>query len=177
MLIFAAIAVAAFIVVTGSFFFGGDHDGDHDHGDAGHDVGHGLGEPTISIFSAKIIGTLIMGFGIAGAISTFYGLDTIAASVIGLAAGASLGGVMYLALRLLYRQQASSLVATSSTVGCTGTVTVSIGEGAIGEVGLSLEGQYLTYSAGSKDGKPIRKGATVRVVRTMGSHLVVEEQS
>jgi len=179
MFIFVAIALAAFIIVAGSFLFGHDHevDHDHDHGDAGHEADAGGDEPTISIFSTKVLATLCMGFGSAGAIAMHYHANLLTASLVGLLCGAVLGGLMYLVLGLFYQQQASSLVSTSTAVGCTGSVTVSIGEDSPGEVGLNLSGQYLTYSATSKDGTAIPKGQTVRIVRTVGSHLVVEKET
>jgi membrane protein implicated in regulation of membrane protease activity len=179
MLVFIAIAVAAFILVTSSFLFGGDHDGDHDHDHdhGGHELDAGGAEPTISVFSTKVLGTLLMGFGAAGAIASVYGFNHLNASLIGLVCGASLAGLMYLVLGVFYKQQASSLISTSSTVGAAGTVTVSIGGDAPGEVGLTVDGQYLTYSASSNSGSVIPKGQRVRVVRTMGSHLIVENES
>jgi membrane protein implicated in regulation of membrane protease activity len=172
MLVFVAIAVASFILVAGSFLFGHDHDVGHDHGDLGHDGG----EATISIFSTKVLGTIFMGFGAAGSIASIYGLSHLAASLIGLVCGAVLGGAMYLVVGVFYSQQASSLIPTSAAVGCTGAVTVSIGAGQIGEVGVSVESQYGTYSASSLDGNPIPKGQIVRVVKARGSHLVVEKE-
>jgi membrane protein implicated in regulation of membrane protease activity len=172
-LIFLAIALAGFLLVAGSFLFGHDHDVGHDHdgGDAGHD-----GDATISIFSTKVLATLLMGFGAAGAIATSYKIDYLAASLIGLLTGVLLGGLMYAILGFFYKQQASSLVQTSSAVGCGGTVTVSIAENGLGEVGLEVEGHYTTYVARSQDGRPVPKGSAVRVVRTLGSQLVVERE-
>ena len=60
MLIFLAIMTAGLIILIGGFLFGHDHDADH--GDHGHDGGHDS-EPAVSIFSTKVIGTFIMGFG------------------------------------------------------------------------------------------------------------------
>src|ERR1043166_4785449 len=134
MLIFVSIAIAAFIIVGGSFLFGHDHDVDHDHGDLGHDVDGGSAEPTISIFSTKVIATLLMGFGAAGAIAMHYGANSVIASLVGVGSGVLLGGLMYFVLELFYRQQCDSLVPTSAAVGRTGIVTVSIGEGTPGEV-------------------------------------------
>ena len=176
MMIFISIAVAAFVIVAGSFLFGHDHDAGHDHGGVGHDAGGGDSEPTISVFSAKVIATLLMGFGAAGAIARHYELGYLAASLIGLLCGIGLGGVMYMVLSLFYRQQASSLVSTSSAVGCTGRVTVSISEGGQGEVGVQMEGQYCSFLASSQDGHPIAKGQPVRVVKTLGSQLVVAKE-
>src|SRR5215831_11984654 len=173
MMIFFSIAIAAFIIVTGSFLFGHDTDGDHD---MSHDVDGGDTEPTISFFSSKVLGTLLMGFGAAGAIARHYELGYLTASLIGLGFGVFLGGLMYLVLGVFYKQQASSLIATGSAVGCTGRVTVSISENGHGEVGIQADGQYCTYLASSSDGHPIQKGQPVRVIRTLGSELVVEKE-
>jgi len=175
MLVFTAIAVAGFLFVAGSFLFGHDHDAGHEH-DMGHDAHDGGDEPTISVFSTKVLATLLMGFGAAGAISKQYGLDYLSSSLVGLVTAIALGAVMYAILSVFLKQQASSLVATNSTVGCTGTVTVSIDANTSGEVGLNVEGHYATYVARSKDGSAIPKGLVVRVVKTVGSQLVVEKE-
>jgi membrane protein implicated in regulation of membrane protease activity len=179
MLIFTAIAVAAFILVAGSFLFGHDHDAghDHDHGDGGDGGDASGGDATISIFSTKVVATLFMGFGAAGAIARSYQMSYLASSLIGLLSGVLLGAFMYAILSMFVRQQASSLVATSSAIGCAGTVTVSIGENSCGEVGLEVQGQYATYLARTPDGRAIAKGHTVRVVKTVGSQLVVEPET
>lgn len=175
MIIFISLALASFILVAGSFLFG--HDGDVGHDDMGHDVDGGGAEPTISVFSTKVIGTLIMGFGAAGAIAIHYHASMIIASMIGVGCGVVLGALMYFILEIFYSQQSTSLVETSAAVGCTGAVTVSIAEGETGEVGLYLEGVYRTFSATSQDGKAIPKGKTVVIVKTVGSHLVVEPET
>jgi membrane-bound ClpP family serine protease len=174
MLVFIAIAIGAFLLIAGSFLLGGDHDSDHDAGDAGHEIS-AEHDATISIFSTKILATFLMGFGAAGALGMHYGANHLTASLIGLVCGAFLAALMYLVLGLFYRQQASSLVSASSATGNSGTVTVTIGEGSVGEVSLCVEGQYNTYSAVALDGQSIAKGQVVRVVRTMGSQLVVEK--
>ncbi len=175
MIIFISLALASFIIVAGSFLFG--HDGDVGHDDMGHDVDSGGAEPTISVFSTKVIGTLLMGFGAAGAIAIHYHASMIIASMIGVLCGAVLGALMYFVLEIFYSQQSTSLVSTSEAVGCSGAVTVGIGAGETGEVGLYLEGQYRTFSATSQDGQPIPKGKSVTVVKTVGSHLVVQPET
>lgn len=177
MLIFIAIALASFILLAGSFFFGHDHDADHadaGHGGDGHDLSHDM-EPTISFFSIKVIATLTMGFGAAGAIARVYGADYLVASFTGLACGIALSLLMYFVLGLIYRQQASSIVPVSSAVGQTGIVQTGIAPGALGEVSLNVAGQYMTYLAKSTAPKEIPKGRTVKVVGFVGSQLVVEE--
>jgi membrane protein implicated in regulation of membrane protease activity len=173
MMMFTAIAVAAFILVAGSFLFGHDHDA----ADGGHEGDSAGDEGTISIFSMKVVATMLMGFGAAGAIARSYHMDYLAASLIGVLSGVMLGALMYGILSLFVRQQASSLIATSAAVGCTGTVTVSIGANSCGEVGLEVEGQYSSYLACSQDGRALPKGQLVRVVKTLGSQLVVAPES
>jgi len=177
MLIFIAIALASFLVLAGSFFFGHDHDTDHaeaGHAEGGHDLAHEA-EPTISVFSTKVIATMTMGFGAAGTIARQYGSDYLVSSLWGLGTGLFLSGLMYLMLKVIYQQQSSSLVQTASAIGSTGIVTVSIDPDAPGQVGLEFGGQYLTFIATSARRTAIPKGRRVKVVNAVGSELVVEE--
>ncbi len=172
MIIFAAIAIASFLLVAGAFLFGHDHDADASH-DA--DGAGDTGEHSSSVLSVKVIGMLFMGFGAAGAIARAYDAGYFTASVVGLVCGLALAAIMNALLGLIARQQASSLVPTESLVGCTGTVTVPIGAGELGEVGVSASGQYNAYVAKACEGRAIEKGRHVRVVQAVGSQLVVEE--
>jgi len=173
MLIFIAIALASFLLVAGAFLFGG-HDGDHEaHHDFSHDGADA--DPTISFFSPRVIGTLTMGFGAAGAIARYYGANNLVASLWGLGTGVALAFVMYQMMNLIYKQQASSLVATETTLGKTGLVTTAIAANETGEVSLTVAGQYKTYLAKAARGKSIGKGSTVKIVSVVGSQLVVEE--
>ncbi len=167
MLIFIAIAIGAFILVAGSFLFGHDHDVDHD---LDHDA-----EPTIGIFSMKVIGTLAMGFGAAGAIARNYGSDYLISSLWGLGTGAVLGLLMYGVLRVIYTQQASSLVETSSALGQQASVTTSIGQDMTGEIEVFIGGRKMVYLARSEDGKEIPKGRLVQVVQVSAGELIVKE--
>ena len=176
MLIFIGITLAGLILLVGGSLFGHDHDaGGHDgHLGGGHDAGGGA-EPTVSIFSLKVIGTFIMGFGAGGAIAVQYGAGPLAASFIGLVSGVLIGLFMYLVTRLIYGQQSTSIVATESAVGRVGTVTVSIAGDGIGEVDLNLHGQHRNFLARSASADAIPRGRQVTVVRTVGSQLIVEE--
>jgi membrane-bound ClpP family serine protease len=174
MLIFIAIALASFLLVAGSFLFGGD-DGDH-AGDVGHED-HGLldSEPVIGFFSPRVLGTLTMGYGAAGAIARYYGASNLVASLWGLGTGTVLATVMYQMMKLIYKQQASSLVDTETAIGKQGVVTTAIDANAMGEVSITVGGQYQTYLAKSYTGQAIAKGSTVKVVSVVGSQLVVEK--
>lgn len=177
MLIFLCITAAGFILLVGGSLFGHDHDVDHDHDghfDHGHDVGHDL-EPTVSMFSVKVIGSFIMGFGAGGAIAAHYGLSPLPASLVGLAVGFLMGLFMYGIMRLIYGQQSTSVVNTKTAVGEIGRVTVAIGRNGTGEVALTLGGQHRSFLASSADANAIPKGRQVRVVQTSGSQLIVQE--
>jgi membrane protein implicated in regulation of membrane protease activity len=173
MLIFVAIALASFVIIAGSFLFGHDIDHDVDH-DVGHDHDMG-GDGTISIFSTKVLGTMCMGFGAAGAIARYYDASYPTASVSGVVFGGLLGAAMYVFLRAITAQQASSLISTETLVGKTGTVTVPIDADGVGEVGISTGSQYVNYPARSRSGSAIPKGRTIRVVQSAGAQLIVEE--
>jgi len=176
-LIFIAIAIGSFILIAGSFLFGHDHDTDHadvGHVADGHDIGHDL-EPTISFFSMKVLATMTMGFGAAGAIARQYGADYLVSSLIGLGCGIVLSLIMYFLLDVIYKQQSTSLIQTSSAIGQAGIVQTTIGADTAGEVSLTIGGKYLTYIAKSSTAKAIGKGRTVKVVSVIGSELVVEE--
>jgi membrane-bound ClpP family serine protease len=173
MLIFLAIALGSFIILVSSFIFGHEHDFGHDH-----DMSAGIetdNEPTVGFFSPKVIFTLTMGFGAAGAISRLYGCSYLVSSLIGVLSGFGIAGLMYFALSVIYKQQVSAAISTSSAINQTGTVTISIESNMIGQIGIKICGQYVTYSAKSIDGKAISKDKTIQVVEIAGNLLVVKE--
>jgi membrane protein implicated in regulation of membrane protease activity len=175
LMIFVGIALGGFILVAGGFLFGHDHDLSHDVGhDFGHDV-HPESEGTISIFSTKVLGTFVMGFGAAGAIAMHYEASAMNASLVGVGTGAVLAALMYVILLMFVKEQASSVIPAESVLGCIGVVTTSIDKDAVGEVGVSAEGQYRNYSARATGSQGIEKGHRVRVVRMAGGDLIVEE--
>src|SRR4051794_12782490 len=98
MLIFFAIAIAGFIVVAGGAVFG-------DHGHDVHTADHGDHDGIVSIFSPRVIGTFIMGFGAGGTIAVYGGAQTMGASFAGLGVGVVLGVVMYAITSMFYAQQ------------------------------------------------------------------------
>lgn len=172
---FLSILALGFIVLVGGSIFGHDSEIDHDLG--GHDVhGHdGDHDSVVSIFSTKVLGTFVLGFGGAGAIATYYGLPAVLSSCAGIAAGFVMGAIMYAIMKGMYGHQANSLVSINDLVDQTGIVITPIDEGTVGEVTVSLGSQTLTYTARGNAGRAISKGRNIRVVATMGSQLLVEE--
>ena len=169
-LVFLAIAVASFLGVGGSFLFGG---GDHD---IGHDISHDHGggdHGGASIFSPQIIFTFTLGFGASAAIASASNLRLQWSILIGLASGFILAAAAYAFFSLAYKQQATSIIQTSTAVGRVANVLVAIPANGSGEIGLDVQGQYRTYLARSR-GVEIAKGMRVKVVENQGGDLIVE---
>lgn len=180
---FLTILAAGFVylLISGLMSAGADvsHEG---HLDASHDASGDGGEhaiegnhPTISIFSPKIIAIFAVGLGGGGAIGTFYGLGLTSSLMMGLGLGFILGGLGSVGMKMLYNQQASSEVRTENALGRTATVTIEIAPGMSGEIGLTMQGQYMTYLARAKDGsKSFPKGAIVKVAAVLDGVIIVE---
>lgn len=166
-LAFLSIAVVAFVILVGGFFFGHDFHADH-----GFD-----GDGTGAVFSSRVLGTFALGLGSAGAIATFGGLSASAALGAGLIGGCVLAGSTWGFFALLSSQQSSMLVASSELIGRVGVVVTSIGRDAIGEVGVTRAGTLSNFLARAHSGTAIARGKAVRVVRVAGSLLFVEEAS
>ncbi|MFA4936728.1 MAG: NfeD family protein [Patescibacteria group bacterium] len=171
--IFIALAIAGIIWLASSLIFGHDHDvsTDTDHDTT---IDHeGTSETTISIFSTKVIATGIMVFGAAGAIARYYNVDIVASSLIGILFGVIVAGLMFFGLSLMYKQQGTSLIPTSATIGLIGSVVTSISKNGIGEISVTVYGAYKTYLARSQNGEPIEKGRAIKIVGNNGSELLV----
>src|SRR3982751_3023521 len=122
-LIYLGIALGSFVAVAGTFLFGGDHD---------HDLDHDVGDHEIGLFSPKIIFSFTLGFGAAGTIASAYGVRSIfcvgAGVVVGFLMALTAWGIML----LFYKQQASSVIPTSSALGKSASVTSAIPDQGVG---------------------------------------------
>lgn len=152
---------------VGDFFGGGDGP---DISPEGHD--------TISIFSPTVYAIFLVGFGAIGSIATHYGLGVMGSSAYAVAAGAAMGGLAYMATKALHKQQSNSEISPVSAINQIATVAVDIPPQGLGEVNVSVNGQYMTYSArgfSRTATDTLRRGQGVRVVGTQGSVLLVQE--
>jgi membrane protein implicated in regulation of membrane protease activity len=82
---------------------------------------------------------------------------------------------MYGIILLFTEQQSNSVIGVDSLLGCTGTVTVPIDKDAIGEIGVSVSGEYRTYAARTQGSMALPKGHSVRIVNVGGPVLTVDE--
>jgi membrane protein implicated in regulation of membrane protease activity len=167
MLVYAAIGAVGLLFLLAMLFVGdlvGDHD--LDHGGLDHDGGGP------SFFSARVMASFVTAFGVGGVIGRYYEQSHPVSSGIGVAAGLCMATVVWQFARLLHGQQASSEVRMAGLVGRTGTTTVAIPDGGVGEVTLTVGGERSAHIARSADGRAIPHGTDV-VVRTIGGDSIV----
>lgn len=167
LMVFLVIAAIGFIflvisLVVGDLFdnFGIDADGV-----AGTDIHGFLDSRAISVF--------VSSFGGFGAIGIQMGLGIVASSMLGLAGGIVLGGLVTMFARFLYKQQATTSVGTAQMVGRTAQVIVSIAPGSVGQVSCRIGEERIEKMARSKDNLEIKAGSMVRVEEIAGDSLIV----
>lgn len=174
MLIYAAIGGFGLLFLLVMLFvgelFGGDHDLHAGDVSGGHEVAYEGGP---SIFSARVMAAFLTAFGVGGVVARYLNLSHPAASGLGVVCGAAMASVVYLFAQMLYKQQASSVVAMTSLVGHTGQVSIHIPAQGVGQVTLTVGGELTTQLARSADEQPIPAGARVVVTDLQGDSLVV----
>lgn len=139
----------------------------------GMDTGLDSGVDGHGFLDSRVLSVFITAFGGFGAIGIQMGLGIVASSVIGLAGGVVLGGLVSLFARFLYKQQSSSSVTTAQLVGRTAQVIVSIQANNLGQVSCRIGEERVEKLARSKDGKEIKAGSMVRVDEIAGDSLIV----
>src|SRR5258705_2120560 len=166
-MVFLAIAALGFIFLLASLIVGDIFDSfGFDSGLDGGADGHGF-------LDSRVLSVFITSFGGFGAIGIQMGLGIVASSLMGLAGGVVLGGLVSLFARFLYKQQSSSSVGTAQLIGRTAQVIVSIAPGSLGQVSCRIGEERVEKLARAKDNLEIKAGATVRVDEVAGDSLIV----
>lgn len=180
-LVFLSICLAGAVFSAFSLIFGGDSDAEADADtdlDLDHDVDHGNGNGEgPGALSLRSISLFATGFGgVAFLVHNFTG-RLLVSSVAGLLSGWVLAAIALAAIRAIYQQQASSMISTTQMTGATGMVTTAIPTAGYGEVLLTVAGRQITRRATTADQAAIPDGTAVRVVKYLGSTVVVEVDS
>jgi membrane protein implicated in regulation of membrane protease activity len=172
--VFLSIAAFGFVFLVISFVFGEvfeafgvDHDFDHDGG-----LDHGGGGP--GFFSPRVLSVFVTAFGGAGAIATYYGLSSLAASGVGLVSGLAFGSLILMFARFLYGQQASTELKSTDVIGQTARVVVGIPKDGVGQVRCRVGDELIDKVARSDDGQPIQENMSVRVEQVLGEIVIVK---
>lgn len=167
---FAGIFAVAFLILLIMNLLGFDEmDGTGDM-----DFGDGSGSLQTEIFNLRSFLILFVGFGAAGAVARYYGASNEVSAFAGVLFGALMVALGVFVYRLLKGQQGNTKVSLASAVGKEARVTVRIGENAIGEVRVNVNGAMISATARTKSGS-IDSGETIRVVEVDGSELIVEK--
>jgi membrane protein implicated in regulation of membrane protease activity len=136
-----------------------------------HDIGGGAdAHPFID---SRVISVFLTAFGGFGAIAVQMGLSALASSLVGLAGGLALGGVVSLFGRFLYKQQASSSVSAAQLVGRTAQVTVKITPDGIGQISCRIGEERVEKLARTRDREELKAGVLVRIEEIAGDSVIV----
>jgi membrane protein implicated in regulation of membrane protease activity len=188
-----SVAGCAYIVLSGLFGGLGESDaaggGADAGGDAGADYGvegggHGAVLATdvasasfhFPLFSPLALATLFAAVGGYGLLTKHgFGAGDGASLLVSVpAAVATTYAVTYAGWRLMSSSRTSSRIRADDFVGAPGEVLTPIPAGGVGEVAAMLGSQRFTAPAREVTGRAVPRGASVRVVRLLGSTLVVD---
>lgn len=193
-LFFIGVGYALFVVITGGLSDINvpdvdidvpqiDLPGDVDIPGAGIHIGGpevpaaGLDAPDISVspLSPITVATFVTTFGGLGVLCTqFFNLDPRLSLVVATLGALVSSGLMYLFYsQFLIRSQASSELHRGELIGMQGEVTVPIGESATGQVTYETKAGRMSSMARSLDGSAIPRGQFVKIVRVIGSQVLV----
>jgi membrane protein implicated in regulation of membrane protease activity len=139
-----------------------------------HDFGGGHGEADgPSPLSLRNLMAFLTAFGASGLITSAYGWDTLQSSLFAIIPGFAMAFIAYRFMKMLYGQEASSVLEVASLVGRTGIVEVGVPQSGLGRVLMNTAGGRSSFIARSEDGSPIASGESVVVKSTLGGDLVV----
>jgi membrane protein implicated in regulation of membrane protease activity len=144
----------------------------------GPDVAGGIDAPDVAVspLSPITVATFITTFGGVGVLTTqVFGVDPRWSLLWATGSALATAGLMYLFVsQFLVRSQASSELHRSELVGMEAEVTVPIGENSTGQVAYVTKSGRMSSMARSLDGKPIPRGQSVVIARTIGPQVLVK---
>ena len=171
LIVFLGIAALGFVFLLISLVVGDIFDS------FGFETGIDTGADGHALLDSRVISVFVTAFGGVGAIGIQAGLSIVVSSLLGLAGGIVLGGLVSLFARFLYKQQSSSSVGTTQLIGRTAQVIVSIAPGSLGQVSCRVGEERVEKLARARDNREIKAGATVRVEEVAGDSLIVSPYS
>lgn len=162
--------------VLGDVF--GGHGADHDVGTGGHaEAGfEHTGMPGLSPFSPTTIASFITAFGGLGLI--FSRIEAtkpvyISAPLSALGGLAIAAGVFLMFNKIFSKTQSSSECQVALLVGTQATVITPIPQHGVGEIAYVQAGSRYTAPARSESGAAVTGGATVKIMRVVGTQFYV----
>ncbi len=169
-IIFAAIAVIAFIFLIGILILGEAADFADDF--LGFDFDSGVG----SFLSTQTILAFLMGFGATGWILTGYGgLGAVPATAWSLGGGFSLMLPIGLLHKSMSRQQGSTNVSEEDAVNRDIVVVLDVPADGLGQGRLQEMGSTRTVTIRTEESVPLRAGEVVKITKSIGGVYYVEK--
>lgn len=168
--IFLGIAVVCLVIFAVLSAFGAD---DHHTGITGGDMHDGDGIATSDVLTLRNLLLFGIGFGAAGALARFLGLNPWFASGAGLLMGAVLVAIAVAFYRSIRKQESNSVTSAQSLVGKHATVTTAIPPGGYGEITTQNDlGTTVNLDAVSSSGL-IPAGSLVEIKSVTGTRASV----
>ena len=161
--------------VAGHFF--GGHDGADvgtgGHAEAGFDSS---GVPGISFFSPTVMSSFVTAFGAFGLIfSKISATESPWLSApLALAGGGLVSGGVFMIFNTMFKKtQSSSESSVATLVGYSASIITPIPENGVGEIAYVQGGTRYSAPARSDNGSTVASGATVKIVRIVGTQFFV----
>lgn len=165
--VFLIVAAIGFVFLVVTLVFGEVFE----HLNLDHDIAGGA--DAHPILDSRVISVFMTAFGGFGAIGVLMGLSALASSLLGLAGGIVLGGIVSMFARFLYKQQASSSISVVQLVGRTAQVSVKIPLDGIGQITCRVGEERVEKLARTRDAEEIKAGALVRIEEIAGDSVIV----
>ncbi len=167
LIVFLVIAAIGFVFLLVSLVVGDIFDS------FGFETGLDGGAEGHALLDSRVLSVFVTAFGGFGAIGIQIGFGIVVSSLVGLAGGVVLGGLVSLFGRFLYKQQSSSSVGSAQLIGRTAQVIVSIAPGNLGQVSCRIGEERVEKLARAKDNQEIKAGSMVRVDEIAGDSVIV----
>lgn len=167
------IALGAFVLLTRivlQLFGGGDADVDLDI-DADLDIGDADG--SFRLFSLQGLSGFLLMFGLAGLAFSQAGFHSLLSLTAGSVAGTAMMVVLASLVRLMYKMQSSGSLKIDSSVGCEGSIYLTIPAGGTGRAQIRIGDRMRTLDAASADKQEIPTGERVKVIKIVGGNTVL----
>jgi membrane protein implicated in regulation of membrane protease activity len=166
--------------VLGDVFGGHDVDGHADVGTGGHaEAGfEHTGMPGVSPFSPTTIASFITAFGGFGLIFTKIEAtrNPLISAPLSILCGLMIAGAVFLAFNKLFsKTQSSSESRVGALVGMHATVITPIPPQGVGEIAYVHGGSRYTAPARTESGGAVGGGATVKIMRVVGTQFYVAQ--
>jgi hypothetical protein len=153
------------------------------HGDLGTDVdgapGHASADLSFKVLSLQGLTAFFMMFGLVGlaALKSFAGGSTPVAVTAGIGGGLATTWLIGRLFRIASGLQSSGNLDISRAVGATGTVYLTLRNGGVGKVTITVTGRLLTLDARGLEGGVLETGTPIVVTRVIDDGTVEVKRS